>query len=245
MFNINSHIIHLIIFSSLTFSSVCAQSHLNWWTRLSITKPISPIFYAELEGQIRRQNNYFSESKWNPAVEHLTHSLRLFVHFRPSARFAASISPFTWFAASPVISVPMDADLPLQHELRPSAQVEWQPALTHKLSAAARTWVEYRDFQGTPHDLVRFRQRLGLRYRITDKWQAFLANELLLHIYGIEKNQLYDHNRLIFNINYKPNPQWRIELGYMYANRLLRNRMQYVNENNLITHFYYTLPQKN
>jgi hypothetical protein len=239
------YIIHAIIFCTQIFSSACAQSHLNWWTRLSITKPIAPTYHAELEGQFRLQNNYFTNHRYNPTAAHLTHSIRLFIHYRPSSEFSASISPFTWFAASPVISAPGDADLSLQHELRPSALVEWQPVFTPGLSAAVRTWIEYRDFQGTPNNLVRFRQRLGLRYRLADKWQAFLADEILLHMHGVANNQRYDHNRLIFNINYKPNPQWRIELGYMYANRLLRNRMQYINESNLITHFYYTFPQKN
>lgn len=245
MFKIQVHATILTIYSLLIFSPACAQLHMNWWTRLSITTPVSSVFYTEMEGQMRRQNNYFSELCWNPTTAHLTHSLRLFVHYRPSAKFSASISPFTWFASSPVIVAPSDAEAPLQHEIRPSILAEWQPTLTNKLSAAARTWIEYRDFQGTPNNLVRFRQRLGLRYRMADKWQLFMANELLLHAYGAEKNQLYDHNRLIFNINYKPNPKWRIELGYMYANRLLRNRMQYIDESNLITHFYYTLPQKN
>lgn len=221
---------------------VYAQKQTNWWTRVSVTKPISSTFYTELEGQLRFQYNHFSPIQLYFIEEHLTHSLRWFFHYRPSSQFSASISPFTWFASSPVIISPTDVDAPIQHEIRPSTLAEWLPPMSDKLSIAMRTWVEYRDFQNTTNDLIRFRQRFGLRYQVDEKWQAFLANEILLHIYGVAENQLYDHNRLVFNINYRPNRQWRIELGYIYINRLLRNRMLYVNENNIITHFYYTLP---
>jgi hypothetical protein len=244
MFNNRLTAILVIKFSHLIFLSAHAQSHINWWTRLSVTKPISQVFFTELEGQIRRQNNYFGQVRWNPAEEHLTHSLRLFIHYKPSTKFVATILPFTWFAASPIITAPSDVDAKVQHEFRIAALVEWQPVLNNQFSGALRTWVECRNFQGMPNNLVRFRQRVGFRYRLTDKWQAFLGSELLLHVYGVEKNQLYDHSRLVFNVNYKPNPLCRIELGYMYANRLLRNQMQYIDESNLITHFYYTLPQK-
>ncbi|MCS7018372.1 MAG: DUF2490 domain-containing protein [Cytophagales bacterium] len=225
--------------------SACCQSHINWWTRLSVTEPISPAVYVELEGQMRRQNNLFNQAAWNPAYEHLTHSIRVFVHYKPSPKFAASISPFTWFAASPIIVSPSDADAPLQHEFRYAALTEWQPELSKKWTATLRAWAEYRHFQNeSVDDAVRLRQRLGVRYRFNDKWIAFAANELLLHVFGMAEKQHYDHNRLIFNVHYKPNARWRVELGYIYINRLLRNRMELIDENNLVTHFYYTLPPK-
>lgn len=230
-----------LLVTSPFLSARCQLHIVNWWGRLSAIKPVSSVFAVEFESQFRRQNNAFREIGWNPLHEHLTHSLRLFLHYRPTPKISVTLSPFAWFASSRIIVTPSDANTPLQHEFRHSGFVEWMPPINKKLAFAARSWAEYRNFQFAATDLLRFRQRFGLRYTLNGKWTAFVANELLMNVYGIKG---YDHNRVIFNLNYKPTPQWRIELGYMYINRLIPNRMIYVDESNLITHFYYTLVHK-
>ncbi|WP_448518609.1 DUF2490 domain-containing protein [Rhodoflexus sp.] len=237
-------LIFLLVLSHTGFdlAFVYGQERTNWWTRFSVSKPINTVFHTELEAQLRLQNNPFDYSQRYLANEHLMHSIRLFAYWKPSELFSVGISPLAWFTSSPIICTPADADMPRRHEFRPSALAEWQPILADQLTLAIRSWIEYRHFTGLYNDMMRFRQRIGLRYRLDSKWQFVLAEELFINTSGAEQNQRYDHNRLIFNLNYKPMPGWRIELGYVYINRLMRKQMRHIDENNIITHFYYTLP---
>lgn len=226
----------------LTWGVKLPAQHNNWWTRWSVTYPVSAKFYTELESQLRLQTNQLDSHSSFFANRHLAHSIRFFAHFKISSKFSTSLSPFTWFATSPVILSPSDVEAPLQHEIRPSILAEWIPYSKGRLSLSLRTWLEYRYFQKTAEGLVRFRQRVGMRYQLHEKWYAFIGEEILLHLHGVSPLERFDHNRLVLNLNYKPQPNWRIEVGYIYIHRLLRNKMLYINENNIVTHFYYTFP---
>lgn len=55
-------------------------------------------------------------------------------------------------------------------------------------------------------------------------------------------SNFFDHDRIALLFNYKPTKNIRIETGYIYITRLTQNSDEFLNENNFLSHLYYTLP---
>lgn len=235
--------ITILIFINFLQSHLFAQtvSHLNFWSRLSISQPISEKWKVEAEFQHRRQNDYAMQSV-DFFQENLLNSFRTWVHYQHKDDIGFSFSPFAYYWHNSIIISEADREKPQQNELRFSAAVDLKHEVVKKLWLIDRSCFEYRQFKQPNTDFIRVRNRLGLRYEFNSKWNITLFDELFLHVKGAAPSHIFDHDRLAALINYKPSKNIRFETGYMYISRLPRNTEELLHENNFLMHVYFTLP---
>ena len=217
--------------------------HLNSWVRFSVSQPITEKWRAEAEFQHRRQNDYSEQTK-NVFDENLLSSVRTWLHYQHKDDLSFSFSPFAYYWHNSIIVKEEDKQKPQIEEIRFSIAADLKHEVVKKLWLIDRTCFEYRDFQNTNADFIRMRNRLGLRYEFTDKWNFTFYDEVFLNLKGAKPVNFFDHDRLAFLLNYKPTKHLRIETGYMFITRLPRGTDEFLHENNFLLHLYYTLPHK-
>lgn len=216
-------------------------SHLNIWSRMSFIQPISALWRAEVEFQHRRQSDY-AENSGHLFQANLLSSVRTWVQYQHKDGISFSLSPFAYYWHTPIIVTNADKLKSQVQELRFSLAVDLKHEITDNLWLVDRTCVEYRDFQSVGTDIIRMRNRLGLRYDMHSAWSVTLFEEIFLNIRGAALSHIFDHDRMALLLNYKPVENLRIEVGYLYISRLQRERNELLHENNFLLHFYYTLP---
>lgn len=231
----------LLFFSKIIFAQ--NASHLNSWGRFSLSQPITEKWRAEVEYQHRRQNDYAQKNS-DVFDENLLSSLRTWAHYQHIDDLSFSLSPFAYYWHNSIIVTDSDKEKPLVKEIRFSIAADLKHEIVKKLWLIDRTCFEYRDFQNTNADFIRMRNRLGLRYEFTEKWNLTFYDEVFLNLKGAEPKHFFDHDRYAFLINFKPQSHLRIEAGYMFITRLPRGTEEFLHENNFLLHLYYTLPHK-
>lgn len=238
------HIYITILLFVLSYTTFAQNvQHLNAWSRFSISQPITEKWRAEAEFQHRRQNDYSEQTK-NVFDENLLSSVRTWVHYQHKDDLSFSFSPFAYYWHNSIIVKEEDKQKPQIEEIRFSIAADLKHEVVKKLWLIDRTCFEYRDFQNTNADFIRMRNRLGLRYEFTDKWNFTFYDEVFLNLKGAKPVNFFDHDRLAFLLNYKPTKHLRIETGYMFITRLPRGTDEFLHENNFLLHLYYTLPHK-
>jgi len=235
--------IYIYIFIFFLSNTAFAQEvpHLNFWSRFSLSQPISEKWRAETEFQHRRQNDFAQQTKV-VFDENLLSSIRSWLHYQHKDDLSFSISPFAYYWHNNIIVEDEDKQNPQVKEIRYSIAADLKHEVVKKLWLIDRTYIEYRDFQNTNNKLIRMRNRLGLRYEITAKWNFTFYDEVFFNLKGAKPVNFFDHERLAFLLNYKPNKNLRIETGYMFITRLPRGTDEFLHENNFLLHLYYTLP---
>jgi hypothetical protein len=233
--------IFLFILSYTTFAQ--NVSHLNSWSRFSISQPITEKWRTEAEFQHRRQNDHAQQKK-DVFDENLLSSIRTWGHYQHKEDLSFSFSPFAHYWHNSIIVKDTDKEKPQVKEIRVSIAADLKHEVIKKLWIIDRTCIEYRDFQNTNTDFIRMRNRLGFRYEFTDKWNLTFYDEVFLNLKGVEPVNFFDHDRLAFLLNYNPTKHIRIETGYMFITRLPRGTEEFLHENNFLLHLYYTLPHK-
>lgn len=233
-------LIWLLILSNLVIAQ--DANHLNFWGRISLTQPINKQIKLETEFQHRTQNDY-TQKKNNIFEEQLLNSVRTWLHYQHKTDIGFSISPFAYYWNSPIIILEADKSKPQSEEVRFSVAFDLKHEVAKNLWMIDRTCFEYRDFQHTNSDIVRARNRFGLRYELNNKWNITSFDEIFLNINGVKPNNFFDQNRIALLFNYKPTKDIRIETGYLYISRLPKNAEEFLYEDNLILHLYYTFNQ--
>lgn len=233
--------IFLFLLSDLTFAQ--NVPHLNTWSRFSLSQPITEKWRGETEFQHRRQNDFAQQTK-GVFDENLLSSVRTWIHYQHKEDLSFSFSPFAYYWHNSIIVKEEDKQKAQIQEIRFSVAADLKHEVVKKLWLIDRTCVEYRNFQNTNTDFIRMRNRLGLRYEFTEKWNFTFYEEVFLNLKGAKPVNFFDHDRLSFLLNYKPNNHLRIETGYMFITRLLRGTDKFLCENIFLLHLYYTLPHK-
>lgn len=235
--------IYITIFIFNVNKAAFAQEvpHLNFWSRLSFSQPITEKWRAELEFQHRRQNDY-AQKKADVFDENLLSSVRTWVHYQHKDDLSFSVSPLAYYWHNSIIVKEADKEKPQIQEIRYSIAADLKHEVVKKLWLIDRTCFEYRDFQNTNTDFLRMRNRLGFRYELTKKWNLTFYEEVFLNLRGAEPRHTFDHDRLAILLNYKPTNYLRIETGYMFITRLPKGAEMFLHENNFLLHLYYTLP---
>lgn len=236
--------IYITIFLFYLSHSTFAQNvaHLNFWSRVSLSQPITEKWRAEAEFQHRRQNDFSQQTK-DVFDENLLTNIRTWVHYQHKDDLSFSFSPFAYYWHNSIIVKDGDKQNPPIKEMRFSIAADLKQEVVKKLWLIDRTCFEYRDFQNSSTDFIRMRNRLGLRYEFTAKWNFTFYDEVFLNLKKAKPVNIFDHNRLAFLINYKPNKHLRIETGYILITRLPRGTDEFLNENDFLLHLYYTLPR--
>lgn len=228
----------LVILSVLFSFFVQAQPHYNSFFRATVNVPVNKKVKIDTEFQHRRQNGY---STVNPLGKNLMFSARGWVHYQavPNVRF--SFSPFAYFLHNKIILHKADEQVAVGNEIRFSVSAETQHRISGKLNAVYRPGGEYRLLENYDIPVLRIRNRLGLRYRINPKSNIFIYDELFINGAGVNRRHLFDHNRIVAGIEHTMNSKIKLEMGYMYIDRLpLQNTIR-LYENIFFVNFTYTI----
>lgn len=218
-----------------------AQTHTNFWSRFTIDKSFSSKIKFDVEFQYRQQNGFGNNNLFS---EPLLYSLRTWFIYQPKNELQFSISPLAYFYHFPIINKASDATKPFLNEYRVSFAMDNKIANFKKYIFQNRVGLEYRIFQPTIKNGIRFREKVGLKYDFSYKWNVFLYDEMLLNLYGVNNNHLFDHNRLGLHTAYKFTKNIKIEAGYIFITRLQRTATEVMEDNNFILNCTYLLQNK-
>lgn len=199
------------------FLSVSAHAYYSGaWGRLTLRLPVNDRWTTDGEVQHVRQSGYAGNT---PFDYPLMFSYRQWLHYRPGNKTTISLSPFAWFRLSPLVRSSTDRSLPQVDEFRFTVAVKREVRLSHNFAAEGRSAVEYRLFPG--QDIVRWRNRAALKYRLNNSWLLMPSAELLLNMHGARKNQIFDQWRGGFDVAHAlAGTRLTASAGYVYISRL-------------------------
>ncbi len=216
--------------------SVLAQHHNNTWFRGTLGVPLGRKLKTDFELQHRRQDGLGTD---NQLKNNLMNTFRIWVQYQHGPDIKFSISPLAYFNHYKIIQNQSDKDAKPSNELRFAAAVDLQHELFSKFYITDRNALEYRIHQGNPEDVVRLRNRLGLRYELSEKVNLSVYDEILLNVYGRTYDHFFDHDRLGVNLEYKLLRNVKLDLGFMHIVRL--NNHHTLRESNVTLNLNYTL----
>lgn len=210
----------------------------NAWGRATLRLPLSDKWTTDAEVQYRRQSGFEGST---PFDYPLLFSYRQWAHYRfPSRRVTVSLSPFAWFRGNPTIRKNADYDAPTSDEYRFSAAIAGEARFASKLGIEYRTAFEYRLLTG--QDIVRVRERLSFKYKISDKWLLVPSGELFLNGTGTDRNHLLDQWRATADLSHDMlDNRLSVSVGYMYLSRLPGSASKTIDEHDLVVKVLYNL----
>lgn len=216
--------------------SALAQHHNNTWFRGTFGVPFGKKLKGDFELQHRRQDGLETD---NQLKNNLMNNFRIWVQYqlRPDIKF--SVSPLAYFKHYKIIQNQSDKDAKPSNELRFAAAVDLQHELFSKFYITDRNALEYRIHQGNSPDVVRLRNRLGLRYELSKKINLSVYDEILLNVHGRAHDHFFDHDRLGVNLEYKLFRKVKLDFGFMHVVRL--NNHHTLKESNVVINLNYTL----
>ncbi len=226
----------IIVLVVIAGSNAKAQEHVNSWFRTTISIPITDKFKTDLEGQLRRQNGFENE---NPLDKRLLYSFRTWCYYKQSEEVTFAISPLAYFSNYKIIQKQIDETASPTNEYRFSVAIELQHKMTSNLFILNRTAFEYRVFEGAIESVIRLRHRLGFRYDINPKYNLGIGDEIFINAKETDAQHLFDQNRIIANIAFKPTASVKFDLGYMHITRLPKNTIDLLDENTIYLNFAY------
>lgn len=203
-----------------------AQEHYNVWLRTTLSIPVRPKVKVDVELQHRRQNGFTNN---NMLDKNLMFTFRNWIHYQYSKNVKFSISPFACFSNYKIIQKQSDEVVTPNNEFRFSGAAEIQHALFQNLFIINRTAIEYRFLENSPN-ITRLRNRLGLRYVITQNLESGIYDELLLNAAGTGNVHFFDHNRTGVDLEYKMSSSLKFDVGYMHITRLPVTNTSYLQE---------------
>jgi Protein of unknown function (DUF2490) len=208
-----------------------AQHHTNSWFKLYMTYRINGRLKVETELHHRRQNGFHNG---NLLHNNLLNMGRVWLHYQANKNLLLSLSPFARFANYKVIQTKNDETLQPVMETRLTAAMAWQPPIASKWHLLSRSAIEYRLFKAPLADMVRLRQKWGLRYDISPKVNLSVYDELLANLPDKSTHTFYDHNRIGTVLLYKCNDHCQIDIGFIHSYRRQRNTDNYWQEENIL-----------
>lgn len=208
-----------------------AQPHYDSWFRITGDLSLSNKIRIDAELQHRRQNGFES---YNPFDKPLMLAFRGWIHYQRSENFRYSFSPFAWFANYRIVRQPADETTKPGNEMRVSAAADGQHKIPGKWSMLGRSAIEYRIFENNQPDIIRVRNRLGIRYDFSAQVRLSVYDELLFNIAGTSTNHFFDHNRIGVMMEQKISRGLKLEAGYIYVNRLPVTNDMELTEHNFI-----------
>ncbi len=223
----------------LAAGALHGQTHNNAWFRGAISATVHTKYKLDVELQHRRQNGL---ANTDMLANNLMLSARVWAHYQPTDFVKLSISPIAVFANYAPIQKPTDEYKAPTREIRWSAATELTQPLWGQLHAVQRTAAELRTFNSAQPNVVRVRERIGLRYNIKKMIGVSAFDELMLNVAGVAFTHLYDHNRVGFDLEYNGITNLKLNIGYMRINRLPLSGASQIQENNAFLNFTYLLP---
>ena len=67
------------------------------------------------------------------------------------------------------------------------------------------------------------------------------GDEILMNSSGTDAQHIFDHNRIFTNLSYKPNSDFKFDIGYIYISRLTKSNIDLIDENNFYLNFTFSI----
>jgi hypothetical protein len=230
----------IILLVCVTFfvPKIVAQGHTNSWFRTTLSIPVTEKIKTDLELQHRRQNDFESDNLFD---KNLMYTFRTWVYYKQNKDVVYAISPFAYFSNYNIIKKESDGFTAPINEYRFTASLEIQHQLATKLFVVDRTALEYRVFEGSVENTTRLRNRLALRYDFNSNYNIAFGDEILMNSSGTDAQHIFDHNRIFTNLSYKPNSDFKFDIGYIYISRLTKSNIDLIDENNFYLNFTFSI----
>ena len=222
-------------------SNALAQQHYNAWLRGTLSLTAGKKFKIDNEFQYRRQNGFGNANLFD---KNLMFTYRNWVHYQHNTAITFSLSPFAYFAHYKIIQKQTDEIASPNKEIRFSAAVALQYEIMKNFYIVDRTAIEYRVFDNNQSDVVRLRNRFGLRYDFTDKVKLTVFDEMLFNLSGTTQYHFFDHDRIGLSLEYIALPYLKFDIGYIYITRLPMTSTTKLHENNIFLNLTYQLHKR-
>lgn len=222
---------------ALTLSLSTQAQHISLWTRGTLQLPINKHWSTNAEVQLRRQNGLNS---YNPMQEQSLYSYRHWVFYKLNEGVQFAVSPFAYYRSYSMIQQPEDYDKSPATEYRITAAVDLQHNIAGSLYIIDRSALEVRMFNDNT-DVLRVRNRLGLRYYLHNNWNFYTYHEVFLNTAGTHVHHFFDHDRLCLGATVKLAPHWQIDLAFLHISRLDRQKAEKLEEEALMLNISYNL----
>ncbi len=139
-----------------------------------------------------------------------------------------------------MIRTAADYNAPTGDEFRFTAAIKGEQRLALNFAGEGRTALEYRILPG--QDVIRWRNRAALKYRINNRWLLMPAAELFLNMSGTDKNHVFDQWRASADFAHTMmGYRLTAAVGYMYISRLPRFESKTIGEHDLVIRLLYNL----
>lgn len=220
------------------FAQAQTAKHVMMWTRFAVDLPINEKIKLESEFQWRTQNNFFGNN--SPIENNLLKSFRSWGFYKVNKQVQMGVSPFAYFLHQPLIAVPSDVNKASVQEYRFSVALDFQTPIHERFSFVNRACLEYRNFVEKDNSL-RFRNRIGLKTKVSDKLSILLFEELFINTFIGDVPYQFDQDRWGLLASYLINQHWKVELGFIHLRKAVGVVPQIGSEENGLLHLYYAI----
>ncbi|MDD3005055.1 DUF2490 domain-containing protein [Flavobacterium sp.] len=226
----------IVAIAMISANHLYAQTHYNTWFRTTLSVPVGEKFKIDNEVQYRSQNGFENTNGFD---KKLMIAYRNWLFYQPNKDVKFSISPFAYFSNYKIIQTKTDETAKPQNEIRFSAAVEIQQSIVNKVNLVNRTAIEYRMFENNQTDITRLRNRLGLKYALSEKIKFSVFDELLVLPSKTAELHFFDQNRMGVSLDYKLFSNLKVDIGYLYMDRLPVTSTNKIHENNIFMNVMY------
>ncbi len=235
-------VLWLLLLLTLTTPQLISakETHQEVWLRGSVTLPLTKNFSIENEFQHRRQNAF---DKSNPFNKNYVYFYKLWLKYKLNKNVSFLVLPFSYHSNYALIRSVADESKKPDKEYRFALGVHLNNQLGKNFYLQGRSLLEYRVLEKDRKDVVRLRQRLGLKYNLSKKVWLSVSDELIFNAVGKPANQFFDQNRASAGIGFSPAKGLNVNTSYTFLSRLPGGESERIRENVLTIDLNYTIPQ--
>lgn len=227
----------IFIVALFVYQNFYAQDFTQFWLRTTLNYKLSSKFSSSIELHHRTQSSLYTESPFNYP---LTNAMRLWLVFRLSDHETINFSPYAFFSNHPQIRKEQDVSNSNSNEHRIHLQYENKLRTGNAWSLNSRFGGEYRIFEGN-QDLFRLRFREALSCSVTKRINVQVYDEIFLNTMNVDKNHVFDQNRIGIVSNYILSDKFKLELGVTHIQSMPRNGIIIMNTLMFQTNWIYSL----
>ena len=155
-----------------------------------------------------------------------------------------AFAPLSYFQNYKIIQNQHDATVAAVRELRCTVALEWEHPLYPKFFLLTRSGLEYRLLEGNANDILRFRNRLAVKYQCNSKLAVSSGDELFIALTGVGSQDHFDQNRLFCTFSYYLQPQLKFDIGYLRIARKIKKESDLLDENTIFCNVTYHFKNK-